>query len=78
MIVSSIDSDQAVSVSLQPAPGAIVGNDGTESASGWHKDRWGFSWQITPLYLLDLTTSPDPDRAQRGFEAIRIMTRIDI
>ena len=27
---------------------AIVGNGGKESACGWCKDRWGFSWQITP------------------------------
>src|SRR5690349_4894172 len=36
---------------------AIVGNGGTESACGWCKDRWGFSWQITPRRLLELTTS---------------------
>ena len=27
---------------------AIVGNGGAESMCGWCKDRWGFSWQITP------------------------------
>jgi predicted 3-demethylubiquinone-9 3-methyltransferase (glyoxalase superfamily) len=27
---------------------AIVGNGGQESACGWCKDRWGFSWQFTP------------------------------
>ena len=57
---------------------AIVGNGGSESACGWCKDRWGFSWQITPQYLLDLTTSSDPHRARRGFEAMMTMTRIDI
>jgi len=39
---------------------AIVGN-GKESMCGWCKDRWGFSWQITPRALLAATT--DPDRA---------------
>jgi predicted 3-demethylubiquinone-9 3-methyltransferase (glyoxalase superfamily) len=57
---------------------AIVGNGGAESACGWCKDRWGYSWQITPRYLLELTTSSDPDRARRGFEAMMTMTRIDI
>jgi 3-demethylubiquinone-9 3-methyltransferase len=28
---------------------AIVGNGGQESACGWCKDKWGVSWQITPL-----------------------------
>ena len=27
---------------------AIVDNGGQESDCGWCKDRWGFSWQITP------------------------------
>ena len=40
---------------------AIVGNGGTESMCGLCKDRWGFSWQITPRALLAATT--DPDRA---------------
>ena len=27
---------------------AIVENGGSERQCGWCKDRWGFSWQITP------------------------------
>jgi predicted 3-demethylubiquinone-9 3-methyltransferase (glyoxalase superfamily) len=56
----------------------IVGNGGTESECGWCKDRWGHSWQITPRLLLDLTTSPDKKKAQRAFEAMMTMKRIDI
>jgi len=41
---------------------AILGHGGTENACGWCKDRWGFSWQITPRRLIDLLASPD--RAQ--------------
>jgi predicted 3-demethylubiquinone-9 3-methyltransferase (glyoxalase superfamily) len=57
---------------------AIIGNGGTASACGWCKDRWGFSWQITPRLLLDLTTSADRDKAKRAFEAMMTMTKIDI
>jgi len=57
---------------------AITGNGGTESACGWCKDRWGFSWQITPRLLLDLTTSSDPDEAKSAFEAMMTMRKIDI
>ena len=32
---------------------AIVDNGGKESACGWCKDKWGFSWQITPRILLE-------------------------
>ena len=32
---------------------AIVGNGGQESQSGWCKDKWGISWQITPRVLTE-------------------------
>jgi len=57
---------------------AILANGGTESACGWCKDRWGYSWQITPQLLLDLTTSPDREKAKRAFDAMMTMTKIDI
>lgn len=57
---------------------AIVGNGGQESACGWCKDRWGFSWQITPKLLLDLTTGPDKEKAGRAFEAMMTMGKLDI
>jgi predicted 3-demethylubiquinone-9 3-methyltransferase (glyoxalase superfamily) len=57
---------------------AIVGNGGAESACGWCKDRWGYSWQITPRRLLDLTTSSDRAEAKRAFEAMMTMQKIDI
>ena len=57
---------------------AITQNGGQESACGWCKDRWGFSWQITPRVLLEATTSPDQATAQRAFEAMMTMRKIDI
>jgi predicted 3-demethylubiquinone-9 3-methyltransferase (glyoxalase superfamily) len=57
---------------------AILGNGGQESACGWCKDRWGFSWQITPRVLLDATTSADEDVAKRAFTAMMTMRKIDI
>ncbi len=57
---------------------AIVGNGGEESACGWCKDRWGFSWQITPRRLLELNTSPDRDVAKRVFDAMMTMGKLDI
>jgi 2-polyprenyl-6-hydroxyphenyl methylase/3-demethylubiquinone-9 3-methyltransferase len=57
---------------------AIVDNDGAESQCGWCKDKWGFSWQITPRILLDLLVDSDAGRAKRGFEAMLKMKKIDI
>lgn len=56
---------------------AIIGNGGAESACGWCKDRWGYSWQITPRALM-AAMSAGGDQARRAFEAMMTMTKIDI
>ena len=57
---------------------AIVGNGGEESACGWCKDKWGLSWQITPIALIEAITDPDPAAAKRAFDAMMEMQKIDI
>ena len=57
---------------------AIIGNGGQESECGWCKDRWGFSWQITPRALLRANSNPDRAAAKRAFEAMMTMRKIDI
>ena len=57
---------------------AIVGNGGQESACGWCKDRWGFSWQITPRLLLDAVNSVDKAAAKRAFDAMMTMGKIEV
>jgi len=57
---------------------AIVGNGGQESMCGWCKDKWGVSWQITPLALMQAIADPDPAVAQRVFDAMMPMRKIDI
>ncbi|HKJ50025.1 MAG TPA: VOC family protein [Gammaproteobacteria bacterium] len=57
---------------------AIVGNGGEESQCGWCKDRWGISWQITPIALSSAIADPDPAAAGRAFAAMMEMGKIDI
>lgn len=57
---------------------AIVSNGGQESDCGWCKDRWGLSWQITPVKLMEAITHPDPAVAKRAFNAMMEMQKIDI
>ncbi|HYI48987.1 MAG TPA: VOC family protein [Allosphingosinicella sp.] len=57
---------------------AITRNGGAESACGWCKDRWGFSWQITPRILLEAMNDPDKAAAKRAMEAMMTMKKIDI
>jgi len=57
---------------------ALIGNGGVASACGWCKDKWGISWQITPVQLVAAITDPDPAAAKRAFEAMMTMSKIDI
>ena len=57
---------------------AIAGNGGEESACGWCRDKWGLSWQITPVVLMEAITDPDPAVAKRAFNAMMEMRRIDV
>ena len=57
---------------------AIIGHGGAASECGWCKDRWGFSWQITPRVLLDGNTNSDPAVAKRVFAAMMTMQKIDV
>jgi predicted 3-demethylubiquinone-9 3-methyltransferase (glyoxalase superfamily) len=56
---------------------AITKNGGVESACGWCKDKWGFSWQITPRRLLELTAEGG-EAGKRAFQAMMTMRKIDI
>jgi 2-polyprenyl-6-hydroxyphenyl methylase/3-demethylubiquinone-9 3-methyltransferase len=57
---------------------AIVGNGGKESECGWCKDKWGLSWQITPIVLTKAYTSTDRAVAKRAFDAMMTMKKIDV
>jgi predicted 3-demethylubiquinone-9 3-methyltransferase (glyoxalase superfamily) len=53
-------------------------NGGQASECGWCKDKWGLSWQITPVVLMQAITDPNPAVAKRAFEAMMQMRKIDI
>jgi predicted 3-demethylubiquinone-9 3-methyltransferase (glyoxalase superfamily) len=57
---------------------AIVNNGGKESQCGWCKDKWGVSWQITPVALTQAFTSSDRAGAKRAFDAMMKMKKIDV
>ena len=57
---------------------AIVDNGGAESACGWCRDHWGFSWQIVPRALMAGMGDPDPAVAKRVMDAMMQMKKIDI
>jgi 2-polyprenyl-6-hydroxyphenyl methylase/3-demethylubiquinone-9 3-methyltransferase len=57
---------------------AIIGNGGKASDCGWCKDKWGVSWQITPVALTKAISNPDPAVAKRAFDAMMTMQKIDV
>lgn len=57
---------------------AIVGNGGQESVCGWCKDKWGISWQITPIVLTQAMADSDQAAAKRVFDAMMQMKKIDV
>jgi predicted 3-demethylubiquinone-9 3-methyltransferase (glyoxalase superfamily) len=57
---------------------AIIDNGGEESMCGWCKDKWGLSWQITPIVLMEAVSGPEKAAAKRAFEAMMQMKKIDI
>ena len=57
---------------------AVVDKGGQESACGWCKDKWGFSWQITPRALTEALADPDRAAAKRAFESMMTMQKIDV
>lgn len=57
---------------------AITRNGGTESVCGWCKDRWGFSWQVTPRALIEAMNNRDRAAAKRAMDEMMIMKKIDI
>jgi predicted 3-demethylubiquinone-9 3-methyltransferase (glyoxalase superfamily) len=50
---------------------------GSEAPCGWCKDRYGLSWQITPVGISDLYTG-DPAGAARAVQAMFAMKKLDI
>ena len=57
---------------------ALTKNGGQESVCGWCKDKWGVSWQITPVALTRGVNDPDRAAAKRVFDAMMTMRKIDV
>ncbi len=57
---------------------ALLQGGGQESQCGWLKDRFGVSWQVTPVQLAQLMSGPDKARTARVFAAMLPMQKLDI
>ena len=50
---------------------------GETQQCGWLKDRFGLSWQIVPVVLIELLSDPDPEKSRRVMQAMLQMTKLD-
>ncbi|HET7228187.1 MAG TPA: VOC family protein [Chthoniobacterales bacterium] len=51
---------------------------GEESRCGWLKDKFGLSWQVVPIVLIEMLADKDPAKAKRVTHTMLQMDKIDI
>ena len=51
---------------------------GAESQCGWLSDRFGLSWQVVPEGIDELFSDPDPTKAERAWQAMMKMRKLDV
>jgi predicted 3-demethylubiquinone-9 3-methyltransferase (glyoxalase superfamily) len=56
----------------------LTADDGQESACGWLKDKFGVSWQVTPVVLIDMLHDKDPRKSEGVMQAMLQMQKIEI
>jgi predicted 3-demethylubiquinone-9 3-methyltransferase (glyoxalase superfamily) len=56
----------------------LTADGGRESMCGWLVDKYGLSWQIVPVQLLELLNDPDPVKANRVVQCMLGMQKLDI
>jgi predicted 3-demethylubiquinone-9 3-methyltransferase (glyoxalase superfamily) len=56
----------------------FIAGGGQESACGWLKDKFGLSWQVTPIVLIEMLNDKDAKKAERVMKAMMQMQKIDI
>jgi predicted 3-demethylubiquinone-9 3-methyltransferase (glyoxalase superfamily) len=56
----------------------LTADGGAPVQCGWLKDKYGLSWQIVPMRLMELLKTPDPAARARVFGAMMKMIKIDI
>jgi predicted 3-demethylubiquinone-9 3-methyltransferase (glyoxalase superfamily) len=57
---------------------AALSEGGEEGPCGWLKDRYGFSWQVTPRGMEEILGAPDQEKAQRAMKAMLQMKKLDL
>ncbi|HEX4830713.1 MAG TPA: VOC family protein [Trebonia sp.] len=77
--------DESVSLMIEAADQAEVDyywerltDGGQESACGWLKDKFGFSWQVVPSAFYAMMRDPDPEKVNRVTAAMLTMKKLSV
>jgi predicted 3-demethylubiquinone-9 3-methyltransferase (glyoxalase superfamily) len=57
---------------------SLTTDGGEESYCGWVKDKFGFSWQITPRRMDEIMGFDNPEKSARTMHAMMQMRKLDI
>jgi predicted 3-demethylubiquinone-9 3-methyltransferase (glyoxalase superfamily) len=55
-----------------------LGKGGQEGPCGWLKDKYGLSWQVVPVALLEMMLDKDAERSGRVMTAFLQMKKFDL
>ncbi|MFM1786774.1 MAG: hypothetical protein RL228_724 [Actinomycetota bacterium] len=55
---------------------ALTADGGVPGNCGWLKDKFGLSWQVTPIQMREYLGNPDPQAAEFAMTALRNMHKI--
>lgn len=56
----------------------FVNDGGSESMCGWCKDKFGLSWQVIPVRLMEIMKSGDQEKSKNAFDAMLKMKKLII
>jgi predicted 3-demethylubiquinone-9 3-methyltransferase (glyoxalase superfamily) len=55
-----------------------AGGDPKAQQCGWLKDRYGVSWQVVPVEMIELVANGEDPKSQRTMKAMMQMKKIDV
>ena len=55
-----------------------AGGDKKAQQCGWLKDKYGLSWQVVPIELVDMVADHTSEKSQRAMTAMLQMKKLDI
>jgi len=56
----------------------LLSAGGSEGQCGWLKDKFGVSWQVSPVEMEKYLGHPDPVKAQKAMAAMLTMSKLDL